>query len=221
MSKDYYIVLGVSKGADLERIKKAYRRIAKKYHPDTSRSEETTPRFIEAQEAFETLADTEKRRQHDMELATEGAGDRIQRVPEIVRVHRRSYRDRLESYFSDADDFFSGFVGGLFDTEKERPRGKDLYLEAALSPTEALEGGLYPITVPVLARCSRCAGTGYWEDFYCTACRGYGRVRTEREFSLTIPPHVKEGTEITLSLEDIGLRGTLLHIVVRIDPDLE
>lgn len=219
MAKDYYIVLGVSRGADLERIKRAYRKVAKKYHPDTSRSEETTDRFCEAQEAFETLADTEKRRRYDRELE-EISSDRIKRVPEIVRTHRKSYHERVESLFSDADDFFSGFLGGLFDSRRGRSRGKDLYVEALLSPAEALEGGLYPVTVPVFAQCPRCDGRGKWEDFFCPACRGYGRVRTEREFSLSIPPHVKDGTHITLSLEDIGLRNTLLHIVVTIDPDL-
>ena len=58
------------------------------------------------------------------------------------------------------------------------------------------------------------------EGFFCPVCRGYGRVQREREFSLSIPPGVKDGTEITLSMEDIGLKDTSLNILVRIEPDL-
>jgi DnaJ-class molecular chaperone len=60
-----------------------------------------------------------------------------------------------------------------------------------------------------------------WEAFFCPACAGYGRVRSQREFSVSIPPNVKHGTEISLSMEDIGLRDAYLNIVVYIDPDLE
>ena len=59
-----------------------------------------------------------------------------------------------------------------------------------------------------------------WENFFCPVCRGYGRVQGEREFSLSIPPGMRHGTEITLSMEDIGLKDTYLNILVRIEPDL-
>jgi DnaJ-class molecular chaperone len=55
--------------------------------------------------------------------------------------------------------------------------------------------------------------------FFCPTCHGYGRVQTQREFSLSIPPHVRHGTEIRLSMEDIGLRDVYLNIIVLIDPD--
>jgi hypothetical protein len=124
----------------------------------------------------------------------------------------------MEGFFSQADDFFSGFVPGLFD------RGvggeKDLYFEVILSPGEASRGGLFPLTVPVIEDCPKCSRTGYWEGFFCSACYGYGRVRSEREFSVSIPPNVKDGTEVRLSLEDIGLRNVCVNMVVFIDPDL-
>jgi DnaJ-class molecular chaperone len=55
---------------------------------------------------------------------------------------------------------------------------------------------------------------------FCPTCNGYGRVRSEREFSLSMPPNVAHGTEIKLSLEDIGLRNVYLNVVIYIDPDL-
>jgi DnaJ-class molecular chaperone len=220
MSKDYYIVLGVSRGADIDKIKKAYRRVAKQYHPDVARSREDAEKFREIREAYETLADEERRRRYDQELAQMGSEIRISRVPEIIE-RRRSQLDDMERFFSRADEFFEGFLPGFFDIEKGRIRDKDLYFEAILSPREAAEGGLFPITVPVIEPCPRCGRTGFWEDFFCPVCSGYGRVQSEREFSLSIPPHVRHGTEIKLSMEDIGMRDTCLHVRVLIDPYLE
>jgi molecular chaperone DnaJ len=219
MVKDYYIVLGVSRGSDLKKIKDAYRTIVKRYHPDLSQNTETTENFLEVKKAYETLGDEEKRKQYDEELAGEGSELRIRRVPEIVR-EKRSRFEGIESIYSRTDDFFSGFLPGFFDVEKKRVREKDLYFEATLTPGEAAEGGLFPVTVPVLEICPRCRTSGMWENFFCPVCRGYGRVQREREFSLSIPPGVRHGTEITLSLEDIGLKDTYLNILVRIEPDL-
>jgi DnaJ-class molecular chaperone len=90
-----------------------------------------------------------------------------------------------------------------------------------LTPRKASEGGLFPITVPVVEDCPRCNKAGLWEEFFCTACRGYGRVRSKKEFSLSVPPRVSHGMEISLSMEDIGLRGLELHVTVLIDRSLE
>ena len=220
MAKDYYIVLGVSRGADTKKIKDAYRTIVKRYHPDASQDLETTKNFLEVKEAYETLGDEEKRKRYDLELAGEGSELRVRRVPEIVR-ERRSRFQGIDDLLTRADDFFSGFLPGFFDLDKKRLGGKDLYFEAILTPREAAEGGLFPITVPVLEVCPRCRTSGMWDNFFCPVCRGYGRVQREREFSLSIPPGVRDGTEITLPMEDIGLKDTYLNILVRIEPDLE
>ena len=219
MPKDYYIVLGVSRGANLNKIKRAYRTVVKKYHPDVAQSEESKKRFLEIREAYETLSDERRRKEYDKELTKQGSELRITRVPDIIES-RTSLFDEMERLFSSsADDFFEGFLPGFFDVEKGRISGKDLYFEAILSPGEAAEGGLFPITVPVIEPCPKCRKTGAWEDFFCPICSGYGRVQSEREFSLTIPPNVKDGTKIRLSMEDIGLRDVYLNIVILIEPD--
>jgi DnaJ-class molecular chaperone len=125
--------------------------------------------------------------------------------------------DRAHSF---VDEFFSGFLPGFFEREKAAT-GKDLYLEVILSSEEAARGGLFPITVPVLEPCPRCQRTGLWEEFFCPVCSGRGVVRGEREFSLSIPPHVPHGARIRLSTEDIGLRSVNLHILVLVDPNLD
>jgi DnaJ-class molecular chaperone len=66
--------------------------------------------------------------------------------------------------------------------------------------------------------CPRCLRRGWWEDFFCPVCYGNGRVRSQRAFSLTIPPEVRQGTQVRLSLEDIGLKDVFLTVLVTIDP---
>ena len=146
MSKDYYIVLGITPSADAKKIKKAYRTVAKKYHPDASGSPESAERFQEIREAYETLSDEGARRRYDEELAREGSSFRITKVPETIE-RRRSVFDEMGSVFSHVDDFFEGFLPGFYD--RERRMEKDLYLEAILTPEEAASGGLFPVTVPV------------------------------------------------------------------------
>ena len=218
MPRDYYIILGVSKNAELNKIKRAYRKAVKQYHPDLSPSQEDTEKFMEIKEAYETLGNEEKRKRYDETLALQESPYRITNVPSRIQ-RRTSLFDQLDSFTSTIDDFFSGFVPGFFD--RARTIKKQLFLELILSPREASDGGLFPITVPAIEPCPRCGKSGFWEDFFCPRCRGQGRIRVEREFSLSVPPHVKHGTEIKLSLEDIGLKGVSLAVTVLVDLSLE
>lgn len=218
MPRDYYIILGLSKDAELNKIKRAYRKAVKRYHPDLSPSREDTEKFMEIKEAYETLGNEAKRKRYDEMLARQESPYRITNVPSGIE-RRTSLFNQLDSFTSTVDDFFSGFVPGFFD--RARTIKKELYLELILSPREASDGGLFPITLPALEPCPRCGKSGFWEDFFCPRCRGQGRIRTEREFSLSVPPHVKHGAEVKLSLEDIGLKGVNLAVTVLIDSSLE
>ena len=218
MPRDYYIVLGVSRNAELSKIKKAYRNAVKRYHPDINRSVGDAEQFLEIKEAYDTLGNAEKRRSYDETLAQQESPYRVSRVPSIIRK-RTSLFDELDHFTSSADDFFSGFLPGFFN--RERKIEKELYLDLILSPREAADGGLFPITVPVIEPCPSCARSGYGEDFFCPRCRGYGRIKTKREFSLSVPPRVRHGTEIKISLEDIGLKGSALNVTLVIDGSLE
>jgi molecular chaperone DnaJ len=220
MAKDHYIILGVRRGASPGQIKQAYRRIAKQLHPDLSHTPADADKFIEAKEAYDTLADAAKRRRYDAELQRQGSTLRIMRVPEIVRDRRRSYRE-FEALGSFVDEFFEGWLPGFYSHRRFRPPEKDIYLEVALSSRESREGGLFPIRFPVLEPCPRCSSAGLLDAFFCHGCFGRGSVSSEREFSLSIPPRTVHGTAVTLSLEDIGLRDVRLHVEIQVDPQLE
>jgi molecular chaperone DnaJ len=221
LPRDHYIVLGVSRGADLNRIKKAYRTVVKKYHPDTSNSPESAERFREIREAYDTLSDQDKRREYDQELERQGSSLRISRMPEVIE-RRRSVFDELESVFTTStDEFFEGFLSGFFDFGKGRIREKDLYYEAILTPEEAANGGLFPITFTVFEPCPRCKKGGFDDDFICRECMGYGRIKSERQFSLNVPPRVSHGTRVKVSMDDIGIKGVYLNIIILVDHFLE
>jgi hypothetical protein len=127
--------------------------------------------------------------------------------------------DETDSFASAADEFLGGILPGFFPDffEKERGKGKELFLELILTPREAAEGGLFPITVPLIAACPQCKTEGIWEDFFCPVCRGSGRVRTKQQFSLSIPPHVQDGVHIRLPLDDIGRPAVFLNVTVAIE----
>jgi molecular chaperone DnaJ len=220
MAKNYYIVLGVDRSADSGQIKDAYRRIAKQLHPDRSTPSADAQKFIEAKEAYDTLADAERRRRYDDQLTRQDHSRRITRPPEIVRDRRRLYRE-LEQRESLVDEFLEGWVPGFYSRPRVRGFQKDIFLEVLLTFRESREGGLFPIRFPVLEPCPQCGRAGLLDEFFCPLCSGRGCVSTEREFSLSIPPRTADGTAVSLSLEDIGLAGVQLHVAVRVDPMME
>jgi DnaJ-class molecular chaperone len=84
-----------------------------------------------------------------------------------------------------------------------------------------MNGGLFPIEVPVIEKCPRCYQTDFMESVFCPDCDGSGYRQSSREFSLSIPPQTDHGTEAMVSLEDIGLPDVNLFVRVHIDPYLE
>ena len=218
MAKDYYFVLGIGRGADRQKIKRAYRTIAKKYHPDISHSRQGSEKFREIREAYETLMDEDKRKRHDRELNRQTSGTTA--IPKRGRGRSTRPFDPLKNFMGSTDTFFEGFVPGFFDRESRRAGKKDLYYEAILSPKEAENGGLFPVSIPVIEPCPACGQDRFRERFFCTLCSGHGTIRSQRSFSLGIPPGVRHGTEVSLSMEDIGLRDFFLHLTVIIDPAL-
>jgi DnaJ-class molecular chaperone len=217
MTSDFYIVLGISRNADAKKIKQAYRKIVKQYHPDTAELARDPEKFREIQEAYETLGDEKKRRKYDTKL-TKIEKPSSRSHMEINTSRRPSVLDEMDPYYSFTDEFFEGFLPGFFIKNRFQSPVKDMYLEAILSPREAREGGMFPITIPIIKPCPQCQPPALWDRFFCPACNGYGKIQSYREFSLSIPPNINDGTEISISLEDTGLKYIRLYIHVVVDP---
>jgi DnaJ-class molecular chaperone len=128
----------------------------------------------------------------------------------------KRFRDTETLFSTKTDDQFGGFIPGLYEMGNEGMHEKDLYFEAILTPEEAAAGGIYPVSVPVMAPCPVCSRSGFWEGLYCPLCNGFGRVSTEKRFALSMPANVSDGTEISISLEGIGVKESHLHIRITI-----
>ena len=177
--RDYYDVLGVHRNASDIEIKKAYRRLALKYHPDKNpdgdkRSEE---RFKEATEAYEILRDTEKRTNYD----------RFGHAGEKFEGFREAGFGFGTTGFGDVfEDIFSDFFGGTTSRQRTRPqRGADLRYNLEISFEEAATGVETKIRVPRMEKCASCHGSGAKNaaaESSCPTCGGSGYVKFQQGF---------------------------------------
>lgn len=211
MEKNYYIILGISKGASKQSIKQAYREMAKRYHPDSGGSKIDEAKFLEVQKAYETLSDGKRRAVYDAAIASppsyrSGRTTSVRHTVHEDRMRRRSF----------VDEFLDGWLTGGYRPWRSGRVEKELAIEMTLEPSEARDGGLFPLRVPVIESCARCGGSGFEYPFVCSRCFGDGGIETERRFSVSIPPHTKDRTDVTLSLDDIGMKGVLLHLFIRV-----
>ncbi len=188
-NKDYYEILGVPKGADADEIKSAYRRLAKKYHPDLNKTEEAAEKFKEINEAYEVLGDDKKRANYDQYGSADGPqfGGGAGGFGDFFGGGGQGFGG-----FSDIfSDIFSAFGGGGGRNSRVQERGEDINLSMKLSFDEAVFGVEKTILVNKIEKCSKCNGTGAKngkEFTTCSDCRGSGRVRIQQNtmFGTTI-----------------------------------
>ena len=189
MSKrDYYDVLGVSKGASADEIKKGYRKKAKELHPDRNADNpDAEAQFKEANEAYEVLKDPEKKAAYDRfgHAAFEGGmGGGGGPRPGGGGFHGQG---DFASAFSDVfDDLFGDFMGGRQGGGRQRAaRGADLRYNLRVTLEEAYSGLQKTINVPTSIACGECSGTGAEggaEPTTCPTCSGMGKVRAQQGF---------------------------------------
>ena len=173
MASDYYEVLGVARGASPEDIKRAYRRLARKYHPDVNKEAGAEETFKEINRAYEILSEPDVRARYDR-FGEQGVGG-------VAGAGGFQDFGDMGGFADIFESFFGGF-GGAGQTSRRRgpSRGDDLRLDLKLGFKEAVFGGEKEIKISHLESCSTCNGSGAkpgTRPSTCTTCGGSGQVR--------------------------------------------
>ena len=222
--RDLYSVLGVDRKASPDEIKKAYRKLARQYHPDRNPGDkQAEERFKEVQAAYDTLSDPEKRRTYDAGGMFAGFGG-------------RGFGGSGGGFTADLGDIFSSFFGRRGGAAQQAPaRGRDLEAEVHLSFEQAMHGAEIPVVVPKQATCAtchgsgakpgtvpitcprcggtgidaqsqgffsisrpcpRCGGSGQVIEDPCANCGGSGLTLQRKRYRVNVPPGVRDGSRI-------------------------
>jgi len=206
--KDYYEVLGVIKSASAEEIKKAYRKLALKYHPDKNKGDKTAEnKFKEASEAYHVLSDKERRSNYDQfgHAAFEGSGGR-------GGFSNFDFTSAFSDIFgSDIfEDFFDGFgsTRGRGRRRSSNFRGADLRYDLSISLEDAYNGKKQEINFSSNDKCVTCDGSGAEpgsKPISCSSCGGHGQVRSSQGFftiQQTCPECAGSGEQISNPCKD-------------------
>lgn len=173
--RDYYEILGVDRNASEDEIKSAFRKLAKKYHPDVSKEPNAAEKFKEAQEAYVVLSDPEKRRRYDQfghAAFSQGAGASGFDFSDF------DFSDIFRDIFGDGGFGFD--FGSRFSSSNRPTKGRDTVIRVDLDFNEAAFGTKKTINVDINERCDDCNGKGGHGEERCSVCNGSGSVTTQQ-----------------------------------------
>jgi len=225
-AKDFYQVLGVPRNASEKDIKQAYRKLARKLHPDVNPGDKSAePRFKEINQAYEVLSDPEKRKKYDQ------FGENWQHAEQFARAggqQQQTYWD----FGKKGAQFDSGDMGGaegfgtIFDSilhdfggrASRRPRrGQDFEQPVEVTLEEAYRGATRMLEMQAEEPCPTCRGKG------CQTCGGAGAVIRPRRLEVKIPPGVKDGSRVRIagkgSMGHMGGEAGDIYLIVSVEPD--
>lgn len=195
--RDYYDVLGVAPGAGAAEIKRAYRQLAKRYHPDIT-GEDRSASFREVSRAYEVLGDPARRRTYD--AAIREATQSVNWLQDEVAI-----------------DFPS--VASLLDRMRHSFFGEspvELSAEIELTPEEAFWGADIPLDIPLRRTCPDCGGRGeVWEQG-CVPCAGDGEVASPHPLKLRVPAGVRPGARFRFSLTPPDAVPTMVEVRISV-----
>lgn len=203
-SKDYYRILGVNKDATEKEIKQAYRRLARKYHPDLNPGDKSAEaKFKEINEAYEVLSDSSKRQKYDR------FGDQWQYAEQFAKSGQSEARWQFDKgdttyNFSDLGSIFGDLFTGFNTAPRtgRRPqRGQDIDYPIEVSLDEAYHGSKRLIQLQTEEPCPSCGGTGRVGNRACTICNGSGKTINSKRLEVKVPAGVKDGSRIRIAGE--------------------
>ena len=227
-TKDYYAILGVSRNAAEKEIKQAYRRLARKYHPDVNPGDKTAEaKFKEINEAHEVLSDAEKRKKYDR------FGDQWQNAEQFAKAGQGFQSDfgKGGAYttfdfgdLGDLGDIFSGAFQGFgtgSGTARRTARPRSIEHPVDVTLEEAYQGTKRVIQLQAEESCTTCGGSGRVGRARCSTCGGSGRLLKPKRLEVKIPAGVGDGSKVRIAGQGSqgygGSKGDL-YLVVRVLP---
>ena len=243
--KDYYKLLGLERSASADDIRKAFRKLARQYHPDVAKNKkEAEEKFKEINEAHEVLSDPEKRKKYDTLGANWKQGSEFRPPPEWqsfggggARGGRPARNGGAEFEFSGTgfSDFFEQIFGGRQaagaggfrrDGGNAAERGTDLEADIMVTLEEALKGAVRSISLRRNVPCEHCGGAGAVGRKACSRCNGAGHTTKSETHQVKIPAGIKEGQRLRVGGKgEAGAGGGTagdLYLTIRLagHPDL-
>jgi molecular chaperone DnaJ len=235
--KNYYDILGLKKDASDKEIKQAYRRLARKYHPDVNPGDKSAEaKFKEVNAAYEVLSDKEKRQKYDK------YGDKWQYADQFEQAEQQQAQYREYSPGGGTRYHFGGDIGGMdsifeelfgggrsrvFSRRSQARRGEDLESTVEVTLEEAYSGTSRTINLQMEEPCTACKGSGRIQNLPCSVCHGAGVVPNIKRLEVKIPAGVTTGSRVRVSGKGQpgysgGTSGDLyLNISVQPHPTLE
>src|SRR5271157_3997826 len=208
--KDYYKTLGIDKNAPQDEIKKAFRKLARKYHPDLNPGDKSSEeKFKEANEAYAVLSDPEKRAQYDSGGTT-----------------FEQFGGFEGGQTFDFSDVFGDIFGGR-ETAPRHARGEDILFRVEITLEDAFRGTTKPLTFNRTSQCDKCGGSGAEATQTCPGCKGTGHVQTSKGFfrmAQACPTCMGTGKKITVACKKCGGRGETVStetLKVKIPPGVD
>jgi DnaJ-class molecular chaperone len=205
--KDYYQIIGVPRTATEAEIKRAYRKLARKHHPDLNPGDKTAEeKFKEVNEAYMVLSDPEKRQHYDQLGPNWQAGADF--TPPSGRENGGGRFGDLGDLFGtgrgrgEFSDFFETLFGGVRGTRAGSGfamRGLDVEADISLRLEDILHGATRPLTLQAAEGCTSCRGAGSRDGRRCSGCAGAGMVRRPKFLTVHIPMGMREGSVIRLA----------------------
>lgn len=229
MAKDLYETLGVKKGASEKDLRSAYRKLARKLHPDVNPGDKAAEaRFKEINSAYEVLSDPEKRQKYDKYGENWEHADQIEEMQRQRGARFGGGNGSFQSFevgdLGNLGNVFSTFFGGRggAGARTMSRQGADIQQPVQVSLDEAYHGTARTLELLAQEPCPTCGGSGEIAGATCHACQGYGQVQRPRRLEVKIPPGVSTGSKIRVAKEGQpgiggGPRGDLL-LVVTVQP---
>jgi len=221
--RDYYDVLGIARGASEADIKKAYRKLARKLHPDVNPGDTTAQkRFQEVQEAYEVLQDAEKRKAYDR---FGHAGPRVEEPsPGGGGFDFSNFGfggGASGASFEDLGGIFGNLFGGMGGGGRGGPMAADSRASLEIPFRTAIFGGTLQLQTTRRVVCPQCQGTGRKGRAACPGCRGQGRVANMEKLKVNIPAGIRDGGTIRIPGKgDMGADGASgdLYVTIHVTP---